>query len=169
MGICSIRYRLVCELLGSPIGVERRDILPDLRMGGSAVRSLVDNSGAFEASVRAVEALDCERLQLILSEAELSNSCFWICEWFCSWRCVLLCLELCGPYLAEKPSMSIDEMRLFAQATARLSSEGVLDHLLTSVEQRDASAFSTLVKEHQLERFCIQLCHWLCFRVSGHD
>src|SRR5262249_8517950 len=59
---------------------------------------------------------------------------------------------------------SIDEMRTFAQLTARIAgTEGALARLVDSIAAGGSEAFAATVRELGAERFCIQLCHWICF------
>jgi hypothetical protein len=160
--VCSVRARLACDWLCGPPDIERRPLVSELQVAGAAVRRLAE-SGALAEAVKAVEAADYLSLRSVLAAADLTLGCFWLCEWFCSWRCVRVCLRLCAPFFQERLDTSWAEMLAFAQATERLAaSEDALPRLRAAVEAQDAEAYSTLVKEFRLERFCLQLCHWLC-------
>jgi hypothetical protein len=160
--VCWIRARLACDWLCGPPDVERRPLVSELQVAGAAVRRLAE-AGALADAVKAVEAADYLGLRSVLAAANLTPGCFWLCEWFCSWRCVRVCFRLCGPFVLERLDTSWAEMLDFAQATERLAaSENALPRLRAAVETQDAEAYSALVTEFQLERYCLQLCHWLC-------
>jgi hypothetical protein len=54
-------------------------------------------------------------------------------------------------------------MRAFAKASAALASnEPALGRLVAAVQRENVEEFSALVKELRLERFCLQICHWIC-------
>jgi len=160
--VCWIRARLACDWLCGLPDVERRPLVSELQVAGAAVRRLAE-AGALAEAVKAVEAADYLGLRSVLAAANLAPGCFWLCEWFCSWRCVRVCFRLCAPFLQERLDTSWAEMLAFAQAAERLAaSEDALPRLRAAVETQDAEAYSALVKEFQLERYCLQLCHWLC-------
>lgn len=51
----------------------------------------------------------------------------------------------------------------FAASITRLSSQpGLVAGLTTAVGAGDAKGFESIVVELKLQRFCIQLCHWVC-------
>jgi len=161
---CAVRCRLVCQLVCGPVGVPRRDVIPELQQAGQALGKLVANEEAFGAAVKAVRAGNCEVLRDTIATADLGPYCRIICEWFCSWRCVLVCLPFCRPFPFEPPKSPIREAFEFAQVSGKLAENpDALERLSAVVARGDSDAFAELVKELQLERFCIQLCHWLCF------
>ena len=45
------------------------------------------------------------------------------------------------------------------------AAEGAVARLVQAVTSADAQAYQGLLKEFQLEPFCIQLCHWICFET----
>jgi hypothetical protein len=90
--------------------------------------------------------------------------CRFICEWFCTFRCIRVCLLLCRRFPLERIESPLSEAFEFAQASARLAAEAaVLERLTNAVEASNAEAFQAIVDESRLGRFCIQLCHWICF------
>jgi len=90
--------------------------------------------------------------------------CRWICEWFCSWRCVWVCLTLCRQFPLPTIENELNEAFAFAKATQELGRHRPeLERLSAAVGAGDARTFSAVVTELKLQRFCIQLCHWICF------
>jgi hypothetical protein len=162
--VCVVRYRLVCRWLCGPIVKERPDLAAELRSAGEALSALLKNRSAFSAAVAAGQAGDAEKLGRAIASAELGPFCFWICEWFCSWRCVLACFTLCREFPLQKIDDQLGEAFEFARATATLAQQPAeLERLSAAVGASDTKAFIAIVNELKLQRFCIQLCHWICF------
>ncbi len=161
---CLVRCRLICRVVCSPIPIRRQNLVEELAAAGETIGAIGGDEKAFAAVLKAVQTGDCDLVRGALVPLGLGGRCAVICEWFCSWRCVLLCLRFCLPFPLAKVDTSIKEMLEFAQASGRLRAEGsVLERLSGAVGREDPEAFAQAVKELQLERFCIQLCHWLCF------
>jgi hypothetical protein len=161
--ICFLRCSLRCELVCGP---RRRpsDLVRAARSTAEALRVLVSKPEAFEAASKAVLSDDCPRLRGIIGDLDLAKSCQLICLWFCSWRCILRCLHLCRGIPLGKFDASDDEVIAFARAVVELRGQPeVLKRLVATVQRQDAGAFAALLEELKLTRFCIQLCHWLCF------
>lgn len=139
--------------------------LAELRESGEAIGKLAEDAERFRRAVEAFRAQDAERFQTELAAAELLDVCHFVCRWLCSKHCVFICLKLCGrPEFEERDELDIDEMREFAQRTARIAhDEDLLKRLLDAMDREDVEAWRALVAELDLQRFCHQLCHWLCF------
>jgi hypothetical protein len=168
---CSVHCRLVCRYVCGPKGGHRGHLISELVAIGKTLSELVKHEKAFASAVGAVEAQNCEILRGALESAKLEGHCEIICEWFCSWRCLRVCLTLCGPFPLERVDVSVKEMWQFAEAVGALAGKPELDQLADAAFRENAEEFGGLVKKLQLERFCIQLCHWLCFfrcRVFCH-
>jgi hypothetical protein len=163
--VCTVHWRRVCEVVCEPVFESGSDLIAELRGAGAALGALVRDEGAFETATEAVRAEDCGLLRRTVAAAGLGNSCHFICEWFCSWHSLLVCLPLCRPFPFEDPEAPIiGEMLEFARACGRLAGDPIaIEHLNAAVARQDAERFSDLVKELELGRFCIQLCHWICF------
>jgi hypothetical protein len=161
--VCRVRCDLVCRWVCER-ETPRTDLADELRSAGESIRILATSPRAMAEAVRAVRAGDCQGLQRVLASVGLSDRCFLICFWFCSWRCLLVCLTVCRPFLAEPPDTSDAEIHAFAQAVGRLAEhpEAIAD-LVTAMDRLDEQAFGNLVRKLELQRFCLQLCHWLCF------
>jgi hypothetical protein len=161
--VCRVRCDLVCRWVCER-ETPRADLADELRSAGESIRKLATSPRAMAEAVRAVRAGDCQGLQRVLASVGLSDRCFLICFWFCSWRCLLVCLTVCRPFLAEPPDTSDAEIHAFAQAVGRLAErpEAIAD-LVTAMDRLDEQAFGNLVRKLELQRFCLQLCHWLCF------
>ena len=159
---CAVRCGLRCEVVCAPREVVQAEYVGALALAGSAIGRIAKDKQQLQTVIRAALALDCDILAGILGGF---NDCFYICGWICSWRCALVCLPLCRefPPLSE---VSIEEMRAFAQVTARLAdTEGAYARFVAAIGARDAEAFAALVREFKLERFCLQLCHWICSEI----
>ncbi len=159
---CIVRWRLVCEVVCAPARVPIREFVSELATAGAAVRALLQDRAKLATVIKAAVAQNCQTLTGIFGQ---DTNCFYICEWICSWHCILVCLPLCRafPPLADT---SIGEMRAFAQAASQLASkEGAITRFVDAVLTANADAFASLVKEFQVERFCLQLCHWICFTI----
>jgi len=162
--ICLVRYRLLCRWLCDLTVEERPDLAAELQAAGGALRALLENRKAFDTAVSASQAGDDAKLRAVLAEAGLAPYCIWICEWLCSWRCVLVCLTLCREFPLGAIQDEPQEALAFAKATAALAQKPAeLERLGAAVGAGDVQTFSAIVKELKLERFCIQLCHWICF------
>jgi hypothetical protein len=162
--VCLVRYRLVCRWVCGAQVAERPHLATELATAGGALARLLENKEAFEASIAASEAGDPDKLRAVLEQAELLPFCRWICEWFCSWRCVWLCLRVCGQFPLPVIADELKEAFAFARATQSLAHRPAeLERLNTAVAAGAPEGFAKLVEELKLQRFCIQLCHWLCF------
>jgi hypothetical protein len=162
--VCYVRYRLVCRWVCEPGLREQPDLVHELRQAGHALRLLLEKRETFEAAAAASQAGDAAKLRAVLEEAGLFSFCHFICFFFCSWRCVLVCLTLCRRFPLEPIRDPLKEAFAFARATQTLATRPAeLRRLSAAVGAGDANAFATLVGELQLQRFCLQLCHWICF------
>src|SRR3954451_10870614 len=86
--VCTVHYRLVCDVVCSPLVVQRPHLGPELRAAGAALGSLVRDEATFAEAAKAVLAGRCETLAVVLERAGFAPFCFFVCEWFCSWRCM---------------------------------------------------------------------------------
>lgn len=162
--VCTVYYRLVCDVVCQPVRVNRPELGPALRAAGHAIGELAEDAKAFAAGVDAVNANNCERLRATLAEAGLASVGQPICEWFCSWRCMLVCLRLCREFPIQRLESPIEEMLEFAVAGGRLAAErGTLERLSAAVLRGDVEAVQGFVEKFKFERYCIQFCHWVCF------
>lgn len=162
--VCSVRCRLVCEVLCGPPRARRRDLARELRDAGKAIGRLAENENVFAQAARAALGNQCERLRAVILQTGLGDSCEVICLWLCSWRCVRVCLLLCRAYPLETAEVPALEVWEFAHATAELGARPeVLERLVDAVEREDPDAFGTLIADLGLARFCVQICHWLCY------
>ena len=114
--VCTVHYRLVCDVVCQPLLVQRPHLGPELRAAGAALGSLAADEAVFAGAVKAVLAGSCETLAGTLEGGGFGPFCFFLCEWFCSWRCMLVCLRLCRIYPFERFESPIGEMRDFALA-----------------------------------------------------
>ncbi len=156
---CGISCGLVCEPPERPV-----DLFTELRLSGEAVAKLAANPNALAQLAKLAQAEACEEVRKILFEAGLADRCYYICGWICSWRCLLACLPLCRAFPIDKIDSSDDEIFAFAQALQKLSERpDVLPTLMDAVRRGNADRFGAIVKQFDLGRFCVQLCHWLCY------
>jgi hypothetical protein len=161
--VCVIRGRLICRVVCAPEPPPHLTLVDELRRAGSVIAQLAANKEAFAAAAAAAETLDCEPLRAAIAQAGLRDLCKIICEWFCTWRCIRVCLLLCRVYPFEPISDPLSEAFGFAQATARLAAQpDVLARLTAAVSSDNAKEFEAIVNQYELQRYCIQLCHWIC-------
>jgi hypothetical protein len=162
--VCLVRYRLVCRWVCEPEIKERPDLAAELAAAGHGLRLLLEDRAAFDQAVKASQAGDAEAFRAVIGSKQLFPFCRLICEWFCSLRCVWVCLTLCRQFPLQPIPEPLKEAFAFAQATGSLASNaGAVERLNAAVGAGDEKGFAALVTELKLERFCIQLCHWLCF------
>jgi hypothetical protein len=161
--LCVVRYRLICRWLCSPQLIDRPDLAVELRAAGLALQQLLDNKGAFDAAVAASNAGDAEKLKSAIDGAGLIPFCHYVCEWFCSWRCVFACLTICRALPPKPIEDQVGEALAFARAVQPLAQQSSeLDQLITAVANGDQNAWAAELKKLELERFCTQLCGWIC-------
>jgi hypothetical protein len=162
--VCYVHYQLVCRWVCDLQLKVRPSLVDELRTAGRALRMLVKNRQAFDEAVAASQAGEADKFNSVLEAHGLLPFCRYICFFFCSWRCVLVCLTLCR-HLPLKPiERPLQEAFAFAKETGKLAQEpAALQRLSAAVGAGDAKAFAAIVEELKLQRFCIQLCHWLCF------
>src|SRR5205807_1517305 len=133
-----------------------------LRLAGAAIGKLAANEQAFSDAQKAALSDNCDRMRAVLGQAGLTDHCRFICHFFCSWRCIRFCFLVARAF-PGKVETSLTEAFAFAQATSRLAAQpAVLERLGQALEAQDVEAFGATVRELQLERFGIQLCHWIC-------
>ena len=161
--VCVIRGRLICRAMCGPVPPSRVRLVDELRRAGQVIAQLAANKEAFAAAAAAAATLDCEPLRAAIAQAGLRELCKIICEWFCSWRCTRVCLLLCRTYPYEAVENPLSEAFGFAQAAARLAGQPeVLARLTEAVSSDNAEEFEAIVNQYELQRYCIQLCHWIC-------
>ncbi|HEY6888818.1 MAG TPA: hypothetical protein VI300_13590 [Solirubrobacter sp.] len=160
--VCTVHYRLVCDVVCSPVELQRPRLGPELRAAGAAVGTLARDEATFAQAAKAVLAGSCETLAGTLERGGFAPFCFFLCEWFCSWRCMLVCLRICRIYPVAVLESPISEMREFALAGGALE-KAPLERLTAAMLREDDAQIQELVKALQFERFCLQFCHWVCF------
>jgi len=162
-----LRCGLVCELVSDP-EAKRRDLFTELREAGAAIAKLAANPDALQQVGKLALAGDCAGLHRVIAGIGLAQGCSFICLWWCSWRCIFACWPLCRAFPIEKIDTSDEEIFAFARALRVLAERpDALRQLVAAMRRQDSGRFAALVKELRLERFCVQLCHWLCY-VSCH-
>lgn len=161
--LCVVRYRLICRWLCSPQPIDRPDLVLELRSAGQALRQLLAHKNAFDAAVAASNAGDADKLKSAIVAADLIRFCHFICEWFCSWRCAWTCLTLCREFPPKPIADHVGEALAFAQAVQRLAQQpSEADRLVTALAKGDHDTWMAEVRKLELQRFCLQLCHWIC-------
>jgi hypothetical protein len=168
--VCTIRYRLICEWICRPGRLKLPELWIELRSAGKALEAFHKDAKVFDAAIAASNANDAEKLGSVIRGGGLFIQCRWICEWFCSWRCALVCLTLIRPFpfVAIEPAAQAREVLDFANAILPIAANPQTAlRLIAAVGAGDVQGFSALVKELKLERFVIQLCHWICALRCG--
>jgi hypothetical protein len=138
--------------------------LEELKETGRVIGKLAQDEAAFTRAAEAFRAQNAEAFQSELSKLELLGRCHLICRWFCSKHCIFICTRLCRePIQPVEPPAQVKEMREFAQVTARLTAdEALLKAFLAAVDNVDEKAFNDLLAKNKWQRFCHQICHFLC-------
>ena len=160
--VCTVHYRLVCDVVCSPIAIQRPRLGPELRAAGLSVGALARDEATFAEAAKAVLAGSCETLAGTLERGGFTAHCFFLCEWFCSWRCMLSCLRVCRIFPLSELESPLSEMREFALAGGELD-KAPLERLSAAILREDDDQIPSLVKELRFERYCVQFCHWVCF------
>ena len=163
--LCIVRTRLVCRWLCAPHPQNRPSFVDELAMAGRTLHRLLDHRDAFQELIEASRAGDSERMASVIRQVDLWPYCYLICLFFCSWRCVLACFTLCRSFPAHAIKDPVHEAFEFAQATRELVRDATgLERLSGAVGSGDAKAFATQIESLRLQRFCFQVCHWICTR-----
>ncbi len=161
--VCTVYGRLICRVVCADEPPPWVPLVDELARAGQAVAKLAADPKAFSDVARASAAGDCELLRSALGEARLLEWCRLICEWFCTWRCVRVCLLLCREFPFELSEQPLSEAFEFAKAVAELASQpATLERLVAQVAAGDAKGFQSSLEGLEVQRFCIQLCHWIC-------
>ncbi len=162
--VCYMRYRLLCRWVCTPILETRPSLIDELQTAGKALRTLLDQKRVFDDAVAASNAGDAAKLRSIIEAAGLVQWCHYVCFFFCSWHCVLVCLRLCRQFPLEPVRDQVKEAAAFANEIRKLTDRPAdLSRLATAVGAGDDRTFAAIVGELKLQRYCLQLCHWLCF------
>ncbi len=161
--MCTVHYRLTCSVVCSPVVRHQVGLVEALVEAGTSVARLAASAEDFTAATAAVLAHDCDATRGIVQRLGLNDQCHLICEWFCAYRCIRVCLLLCRAFPFAEISSPLAEAFAFAGVAVKLAREPVIvARLVDAVVAGNAEAFGSLVKERQLEPYCIQLCHWIC-------
>jgi hypothetical protein len=162
--LCTIRYRLVCRRICT-IDPPPYVLWAEIQAAAMAVGALAEDGRTFKAVAAASVVGDAAKLADLLRHPDWTWRCHYVCEYFCSWRCVLLCLTYARPfpYAAVAAAAQIREARAFAEVIAKLSeNSAALEQLSAAVASGKVDRWTAIVKELKLERFALQLCHWVC-------
>jgi hypothetical protein len=136
-----------------------RELLAEVLEGAATMASLASDEDAFRAAVDAFRAQDGESMRVLLEHHKLADRCEVVCHWLRSKEAVLLCLELAGPPPIDPED--VPDIRQFAEVVAKVTTDEELVELIANaVQERDADAWSALIRKHELERFSHLLCHW---------
>lgn len=161
--VCVVRYRLICRAICDPHIRKPPNLLFELQAAGQALRHLLAQRGAFDAAVAASNANDADKVGEVFRQPGLLQFCHYFCEWFCSWRCTLVCLTLCRQWPFTAVENPRKEAREFAQVIQKLADQrDELEKLSAAIGSGDAKTFGAIVERLKLQRYCIQLCHWIC-------
>ena len=162
--VCYIRYRLVCRWVCTPLLETPPSLVDELQGAGKALRALLERKTLFDDAVAASNAGDAAKLRSIVEAAGLIQLCHFICFFFCSWHCVLVCLRMCRQFPIEPVKDQIREAAAFAREIHKLADKpGELSKLAAAVGAGDDKTLAAIAGELKLQRYCLQLCHWLCF------
>jgi len=159
--VCTVRTRLLCRVVCGPVVAAVVPLEDELAAAGRAIGTLLADRAAFAEVEKAVLAGRCDPVRAALARANLIDDCHLVCEWLCSWRCLRICLFIAERFPLERADLG--EAFAFARATARLADDAeALIRLTAALEAEDPDAFADTVTKLELDRFAIQLCHWVC-------
>lgn len=160
--VCAVRCRLVCRIVCEwQVGV-RPNLGLELQVAGGVLRTLAEKPELLDRVVEALEKEDGDGLAAALQPIGALQWCHLVCEWFCAWHCVRRCLPLCRRFEAVPVDDPITEARDFARATqVLLKQPEMLRELAVAVVAGDADRFEAVVRKLKLDRYCLQLCHWV--------
>lgn len=160
-----IPTRIISKNVDYPMAGELRDMseedmeieeLVDIR---EALARLIEREDLFREVAKAVEREDAERFRAVLSELGIIRFCWVICRWFCAKRRSYACIDLCPDVKPTKPT--VEEMLEFGHATVKITADkGAFKGLYEAYKQNDAVKFQAILKEFDLQRFCVQFCLW---------
>ncbi len=137
--------------------VDRQQIVTSLINAGKAMGLLAQDDTIFRATVDAFRAADGESFQRLLTQFKITD-CELVCFWLRSKEIVLECIELCGPPVQ---TITAEDIPAFTEIVARITGDEELVEILAStVRDRDAEGFASLVKQLKAEKYCHLLCHW---------
>src|SRR6266702_38689 len=163
--VCTVRYRLMCRWVCTVEKIPVPNLVTELQSAGVALRHLLEKKDIFDQAVAASNAGDAEKLGAAIRAIDIAQYCYLICEWFCSWRCVLACSTICIKFPLAAIDKEYHEAWQFAVATGQLAQNPAqLQQLSLAVGAGDTALYSRLLTEFKLQAYCIQLCHWICFR-----
>jgi hypothetical protein len=159
--VCAVRTRLLCRVVCGPPGVTLTPLDAELATAGNALRVLLEHKSAFDEAAAAARSGRAESVRAALAGVRLIDQCHLVCELLCSWRCVRMCLPVIRRFPVERADLH--EAYEFAVATGRLA-ENVdgLERLATPLLTEDQDGFADAVGKLELDRFAVQLCHWIC-------
>lgn len=161
--LCFIRFRLVCRVVCNFPHIEKPNLVQELQAAGHALGELLKKKESFDQAVAASNAGDSDKLRAAIDTVGLVPFCHFICEWFCSWRCTLVCLNLCREFPPITIQDEIGEAFAFAKVTQDLVQRPAeVEKLMAALGAGDTRAWGVTIRELKLERYCIQLCHWVC-------
>ncbi len=164
--ICTVRYRLICRWVCSIEKIPVPNLALELQSAGQALRHLLGNKSLFDQAVAASNAGDAEKLGAAIRGLDALQFCHLLCEWFCSWRCVVGCSTACIKFpVAVTADQQFHEAWQFAVATGKLAQNPTqLQQLNSAIGLGNADVYTRLIVDLKLQPYCIQLCHWLCYR-----
>jgi len=164
--VCLVRWRLACRWVCDVTLKEQPNLAAELAAAGHALGVLLENRPAFDQAVAGAQVGDAAKVGAAINSVGLVPYCRLICEWFCSLHCVVVCLTLCRqfPLPSIAAASELQEAFAFAKATQTLGTEPLqLEKLSAAVGAGNVKAYDALITQLKLQRYCIQLCHWLCF------
>jgi hypothetical protein len=161
--LCVIRYRLVCRWICT-IGPQRPPILwQEVHAAATAIGAIAGDERLFKTVATASAAGDAAKIAGALRHPDWLRRCHFVCEYFCSWRCVLVCLSFARPFTfaAIAAGAQVREAGEFGEAIAKLD-PAARQQLAAAVASGQVDGWTSIIKKLKLERFALQLCHWIC-------
>lgn len=164
--ICSVQCGLYCDLVCEPKHIGRivapSDPVAEVREASLVVGKLAAQKATLKELYEAVQTHDVERAQKAIEQAGLLEHCTVVCNFVCTWECFWLCRRLCRDLPIAVPADPVAEIQEFGRVTVTLAQKGALEKLHARVAAGDEQGFRAVVAELRLERFCYQICRWIC-------
>ncbi len=161
--ICSLRCRRFCIR----VAADDRQPVPDdpfgeIRDSLDALSTLARDEGTLTKALEVFRKQDVAGFRALLEPLGIFRFCVLICRFFCYWNCFRICLVLCREI--PKIDLTIPELREFGLTLGKLvRDEGRLAKVNEAMVREDPAAWSGVIGELNLGRFCYYFCHWICF------
>lgn len=160
--ICSLRCRRLClQLAASEREPAAEDPVVEIRDAIEALSVIARDDAVAAKAFELFQAQDLTGFRGLLEELKIFRYCTFVCRFFCHWSCFRICFRLCREIPAV--DLTVPELRELGLMLGKLASQ---DERLTKLHEvlvrEDAAAWSDLIGQLNLGRFCYYVCRWIC-------